>query len=79
MKSLSLLNLFLALGCERISTKTFSTESRFVRLRTGKYTICRRLGVLFSPEILQAGAVKGLTLYVLLFALWWAVGFNLEK
>ena len=60
MKSLSLLNLFLALGCEGISTKMLCTESRFVIHRTGKHTVSRRLDVLFSPEILQAGAVKGL-------------------
>ena len=28
--------------------------------RTAKYTICRRVRATFSPEILQAGAVKGL-------------------
>ena len=28
--------------------------------RTGKYTVCRRVRAFFSPEILQAGAVKGL-------------------
>ena len=27
---------------------------------TGKYTVCRRVRAYFSPEILQAGAVKGL-------------------
>ena len=27
--------------------------------RTGKYTVCRRVSASFSPEILQAGAVKG--------------------
>ena len=27
---------------------------------TGKYTVCRRDGPSFGPEILQAGAVKGL-------------------
>ena len=29
--------------------------------RTGKYTICRRVRAFFSPEVLQAGAVKGLS------------------
>ena len=28
--------------------------------RTGKYTVCRSVRAAFSPEILQAGAVKGL-------------------
>ena len=28
--------------------------------RTGKGTVCRRVRTLFSPESLQAGAVKGL-------------------
>ena len=28
--------------------------------RTGKYTACRRVRASFSPEIVQAGAVKGL-------------------
>ena len=28
--------------------------------RTGNYTVCRRVSASFSPEILQAGAVKGL-------------------
>ena len=27
--------------------------------RTGKYTVCRRVRVSFSPEILHAGTVKG--------------------
>ena len=29
--------------------------------RTGKYTVCRRVPASFSPEMLQAGAVEGLT------------------
>ena len=28
---------------------------------TGKYTVCRRVRAFFSPEIVQAGEVKGLT------------------
>ena len=28
--------------------------------RTGKYTVCRQVCTSFSPEILQAGAAKGL-------------------
>ena len=38
--------------------KTQSIESRCYR--TGKYTVCRGVPASFSPEILQAGAVKGL-------------------
>ena len=30
--------------------------------RSGKYTVCRRFSASLSPEILQAGAVKGLIL-----------------
>ena len=30
--------------------------------RTGKYPVCRRVRTSFSPEILQAGAVKGLSI-----------------
>ena len=29
--------------------------------RTGKYTVCRRVRASFSPEIVHAGTVKGLT------------------
>ena len=29
--------------------------------RTGKYTVCRRFRASFRPDILQAGAVKGLS------------------
>ena len=60
MKSLSLLYLFLALGYKGISIKMHSTETRFPIHGTGKCTVCRRLDVIFSPDILQAGAVKGL-------------------
>ena len=31
-----------------------------MRHRSGKYTVCRLVRAAFSPEILQAGAVKGL-------------------
>ena len=50
--------LFFAPACERINMKTQNIESRCYR--TGKYTVCRRVHASFSPEILQAGAVKGL-------------------
>ena len=36
-----------------------SIESRCYKTR--KYTVCRHVHASFSPEILQAGAVKGLT------------------
>ena len=42
--------------------KTPNTESRCYR--SGKYTVCRRLRTSFSPAILQAGAVKGLSVMV---------------
>ena len=42
-----------ALAREGIFTKAHNIESR-------KYTVRRRMRALFSPEILQAGAVKGL-------------------
>ena len=47
------------MACERISIKRHSIEKR--RYRTGKYTVCRRLRSFFRREILQAGAVMGLT------------------
>ena len=37
-----------------------STESRCSCYRSGKYTVCRRVRASFSPEMLQAGDVKGL-------------------
>ena len=47
-----------ALARERVFIESHSIESRCYR--TGKYTACRRLCPFYSPEILQAGAVKGL-------------------
>ena len=44
-----------ALASERTFINMYSIESR-----TGKYTVCRRVRATFSPEILEAGAVKGL-------------------
>ena len=35
--------------------------------RTGKYAVCRRVRPSFSPEILQAGAVKELKQVIALF------------
>ena len=43
---------------ETIFIKTHSTENRCHM--TGKHTVCRRVRASFSPENLQAGAVKGL-------------------
>jgi len=53
--------IFLALASEVTFIKTHDVESRFV---TGPENIlvCRRVHALFSPEILQDGAVKGGTL-----------------
>ena len=59
LKPLTVSVLVFALSCERIFIKTHGTESRCYR--TGKYTVCRRVRVSFSPEILQALAVKGLS------------------
>ena len=44
---------------EMVYIKTHRTESRFVT-GPGKHTICRRVRALFSPEIVQAWAVRGL-------------------
>ena len=45
-------------GIERISIEMCGIENRCYRTR--KYTVCRGIRASFSPEILQAGAVKGL-------------------
>ena len=58
MKPLTVFVFFFALACERVVIETQGTESRCYW--SGKYTVCRRVRVSFSPEILQAGAVKGL-------------------
>ena len=60
LKPLSLFVFFFAQSCKRIFTKAHSIESRCYR--TGKYTVCRRVLSSLSPEILQAGTVKGLKL-----------------
>ena len=52
--------LFFALACERIIMKMQNTESGCYR--TGKCPVCRHVPASFSPEIVQARAVKGLTL-----------------
>jgi len=47
------------MACELIFIeKTHSIENRCYR--TGKYNVCRHVCAAFSPEILQAEAVKGL-------------------
>ena len=59
LKPLSLFVFFFALALERIFIKTHHTESTCV---TGPESILflRRVRASFSPEMLQAGAVKGL-------------------
>ena len=51
----------LAFRSQRIYVKMHSIKNRFVRHRTEKYTVCRHACGLSSPEIVLAGAVKGLT------------------
>ena len=58
LKPLSLFVSFFALACERTFITTHSTKSRCYRTR--KQTVWRHVPAAFSPEILQAGAVKGL-------------------
>ena len=43
--------------------KGFSSKRTALKVdyyRTGRYTVCRRVCASFSPDVLQAGAVKGL-------------------
>ena len=49
---------FFTLACERVFIETHSIESRCYRPE--KWTVCRRVCVSFSPDILQVGAMKGL-------------------
>ena len=58
LKPLSLLVFSFALACKRISIKMHSIENR--HYSTGKHTVCTSVCASFSPEILQAVAVKGL-------------------
>ena len=58
LKPLSFFLFFFTLACETISLKTHSIESGRV---TGPENILFA-GASFSPENLQAGAVKGLTI-----------------
>ena len=59
LKPLSLFVCFFALACKKIFIKTHSIDNRCHRIR--KNTVCRCVRASFSPNILQAGAVKGLT------------------
>ena len=65
--------LFLFLFCFGVVLLSFShyhvqgfsskrTELKAEVLQDGKYTVCRRVRALFSPEAVQFGAVKGLVL-----------------
>ena len=47
-----------ALACQKTLITAHIIESRCYR--TSKYTVCRHVLASFSPEILQAGTVKGL-------------------
>ena len=58
LKPSSLSVFFFALASEKTFIKTYITESGCYRI--GKYTVYRRVRASFSPEMLQAGAVKGL-------------------
>ena len=50
---------FFTLACEMMFDKTHSIDDRCYRTET--YTVCRHVHASFSPDILQSGAVKGLT------------------
>ena len=58
LKPVSLFVFFFALSSERIFMKTHSTEGRCVI--GPENTVCMRIRASFSPEILQALALKGL-------------------
>ena len=59
---------------ERVGIKAQRTESRFV-MGPGKYTVCRRVRAFFSPEMLQAWAVNGLKVRIII--LYWILrGFD---
>ena len=60
LKLLSLFVVLFALACERTFIPTHITERCY---RTRKYTVCRHVPASFIPEMLQAGAVKGLNLF----------------
>ena len=52
--------LFFALACEGIFIKMQTLK--YIYYRTGIYTVCRLVLASFSPEIVEAAAVKGLIL-----------------
>ena len=58
MKPWHLFVFFFELACVRISIKAHRIENRCYGTR--KYTVCHHVRASFSPELLQAGAVKGL-------------------
>ena len=58
---------FFALACERIFIKTHSTESRCVIGPENARACLQGCQCTFSPELLQAGAVKGLIHLVAFF------------
>ena len=67
LKTLSLfVFISFALACERIFIKTDSTESRCV-IGPENILFLRHLRGSFSPEILQAGATKGLMISLGIF------------
>ena len=59
LKPLIVSVVFFPPACKRISIGTHSFEGRRA-IGAEKYTVCRRVRASFSPEILQAGTVKGL-------------------
>jgi len=62
LKARSRFAFFFALACENIFIKPHSIENGCYK--TGKYTVCRCVHASFGPEIVQAGAVKGLSALV---------------
>ena len=58
LKSLSLSVFVFTLACERIFIESIALKVDVLHDR--KIYTCRRILVSFSPDILQAGAVKGL-------------------
>ena len=62
MKPLTVSVFFFALAFEWVFIETHSIESG--GYRSGKYAVRRCVRASFSPEILQAGAVKGLTITI---------------
>ena len=67
---------FFALACQRNFIKMHSIDNGCYR--TGKYAVCRRGRASFSPKILQAGAVKGFSLFVF-FSHWHVKGLSSKR